>query len=430
MQPLSLYELNNLVRGTLEATLCDTYWMTAELSEVRVASNGHCYVEFVEKDQRSNALIAKARGNIWRNTYALLSRNFEHETGQRLAPGLKVLVAVQISFHELYGYALTVTDIDPTYTLGDMAQRRKEILAQLDADGVLTLNKELDLPRPLSRIAVISSGTAAGYGDFCNQLENTPYRFTTELFPAIMQGDRVEESVIAALDHIAAEMENWDAVVIIRGGGAVSDLNGFDTYLLAANVAQFPLPILTGIGHERDDTVIDMVAHTRLKTPTAVAAFLIERQRDEAEELFDLEDRLYQSAERRIELEKSRFEQKARRFQTAATQYSSREREALIRLATRLEVKTKEYLQQQLFQLNTIPQRLKTATDRMISQEQMRLNFIEKSLSMAGPERILKMGFSITLHNGKAVTDASQVQNGDKIVTRLAKGSVESIVEK
>ena len=430
MQPLSLYELNNLVRGTLDATLCDAYWMTAELSEVRVASNGHCYVEFVEKDERSNSLIAKARGNIWRNTYALLSRNFEHETGQRLAPGLKVLVEVQISFHELYGYALTVTDIDPTYTLGDMAQRRKEILTQLDADGVLTLNKELVLPRPLSRIAVISSGTAAGYGDFCNQLENTPYHFTTELFPAIMQGDRVEESIIAALDRIASEMDRWDAVVIIRGGGAVSDLNGFDTYLLAANVAQFPLPVLTGIGHERDDTVIDMVAHTRLKTPTAVAAFLIERQRDEAEELFDLEDRLYLSLDRRLELEKARFEQKARRFQTAATQYSSREREVLIRLATRIEVKTKELLQQQQFQLNTIPQRLKTASERILSQEQMRLNFIEKSLSMAGPERILKMGFSITLHNGKAVTSATQLKNGDKIVTRLAKGSVESIVEK
>ena len=430
MQALSLYELNNLVRGTLEATLCDSYWMTAELSEVRVASNGHCYVEFVEKNQRSNALIAKARGNIWRNTYTLLSRNFERETGQRLAPGLKVLVEVQISFHELYGYALTVTDIDPTYTLGDMAQRRKEILAQLDADGVLTLNKELDLPRPLSRIAVISSGTAAGYGDFCNQLENTPYLFTTELFPAIMQGDRVEESVIAALDRIAAEMDNWDAVVIIRGGGAVSDLNGFDTYLLAANVAQFPLPVLTGIGHERDDTVIDMVAHTRLKTPTAVAAFLIERQRDEAEALFELEDRLYQSVERRLELENNRFEQKARRFQTAATQYTSRERESLIRLATRIEVKAKECLQQQQFLLDSIPQRLKTSTDRMFNQEQMRLNFIEKSLSMAGPERILKMGFSITLHNGKTVTDASQVKKGDRIITRLAMGNIESIVEK
>ena len=430
MKPLSLYELNNLVRDTLSATLSDSYWMTAELSEVRVASNGHCYVEFVEKDQFGNGLIAKARGNIWRNTYALISRNFERETGQRLAPGLKVLVEVQISFHELYGYALTVTDIDPTYTLGDMAQRRKEILAQLEADGVLTLNKELDLPRPLSRIAVISSGTAAGYGDFCNQLENTPYRFVTELFPAIMQGDRVEESIIAALDHIAAEMNKWDAVVIIRGGGAVSDLNGFDTYLLAANVAQFPLPVLTGIGHERDDTVIDMVAHTRLKTPTAVAAFLIERQRDEAEEIFDLEDRLYQSLNRRLEGEKARFEQKARRFQTAATQYTSREREALIRLATRMEVKTKEYLQQQQFLLNNVPQRLKSGTDRLLTQEKMRLNFIEKNLSMAGPERILKMGFSITLHNGKAVTDAAQLKSGDKLVTRLAKGSIESIVEK
>ena len=429
MQPLSLYELNNLVRGTLEATLCDTFWITAELSEVRQAANGHCYVEFVEKNPHSNALVAKARGNIWRSTYSLISRNFERETGQRLAPGMKVLVEVQVSFHELYGYSQNVTDIDPTYTIGDLAQRRKEILAQLDEDGVLTLNKELSLPRPLSRIAVISSSTAAGYGDFRNQLENSAFVFTTQLFPATMQGNLVEESVIAALDAIAAEQEQWDAVVIIRGGGAVSDLNGFDTYLLAANVAQFPLPVLTGIGHERDDTVIDMVAHTRLKTPTAVAAFLIERQRDEAEHIADLEERLFSSIERRMEWEHTRFEQKARRFQNAATQYVGKEREYLLRLASRMEVKAREYLQQQQFTLTQMPQRLQKGIEQQMTHEKMRLDFIEKSLTMAGPERILKMGFSITLHNGKAVTQARQLKSGDRIVTQLAKGEIESIVE-
>ena len=429
MQPLSLYELNNLVRGTLETTFSQTYWVAAELSEVRLAANGHCYVEFVEKNPRSNALIAKARGNIWRNAYTLIALNFERETGQRLAPGLKVLVEVQVSFHELYGYALNVTDIDPTYTIGDLAQRRKEILAQLDADGVLTLNKELDLPRPLSRIAVISSSTAAGYGDFHNQLENTPFRFTTQLFPATMQGDRVEESIISALNRIADEQDSWDAVVIIRGGGAVSDLNGFDTYLLAANVAQFPLPVLTGIGHERDDTVIDMVAHTRLKTPTAVAAFLIERQRDEAELLLGLEEQLYQNIDRRMETERVRFEQKARRFQNAATQYVGRERESLLRLATRIEVKTRALLQQQQFQLTQIPQRLQKSTEQLLAKEKLRQNYMEKSLTMAGPERILKLGFSITLHQGKAVTQASQLKKGDQIVTQFSEGSIESRVE-
>ena len=429
MQPLSLYELNNLVRGTLEATCCQSYWITAELSEVRLASNGHCYVEFVEKNPRSNALVAKARGNIWRSTYSLIALNFERETGQRLAPGLKVLVEVQVSFHELYGYALNVTDIDPTYTIGDLAQRRKEILAQLDADGVLTLNKELQLPRPLSRIAVISSSTAAGYGDFRNQLENTPFLFTTKLFPATMQGDKVEESIIAALDAIALELESWDAVVIIRGGGAVSDLNGFDTYLLAANVAQFPLPVLTGIGHERDDTVIDMVAHTRLKTPTAVAAFLIERQRDEADHLYDLESRLTLSTERRLDVELARFDQQARRFQNAATQYVGKEREYLLRLATRIEVKAREYLQQQQFQLNQIPLRLQKSTEQTLAKEQLRLSYLEKSIALAGPERILKLGFSITLHQGKAVTQADQLQPGDHIVTQFSQGEIESIVE-
>ena len=280
MTPLSLYELNNVVRSTLELTLEDSYWVVAELSEVRVAGNGHCYVEFVQKEEKGGMLLAKARGNIWRNTYNLLAPYFEQETGQRLAVGLTVLVNVSVSFHELYGYSLTVLDIDPTYTLGAVAQRRKEILALLEEDGVLTLNKELTLPRPLLRIAIVSSASAAGYGDFCDQIKQSGLPFQLQLFPATMQGEGVEASVIAALEMIATEEENWDAVVIIRGGGAVSDLAGFETYLLAAHVAQFPLPVLTGIGHERDDTVVDLVAHTRLKTPTAVAAFLVERQRE------------------------------------------------------------------------------------------------------------------------------------------------------
>lgn len=429
MQPITLYELNNLVRGALENTFRTTYWLAAELSEVRVAANGHCYVEFVEKSPHSNALVAKARGNIWRNTYALVAREFEKKTGQRLAPGLKVLVEVQISFHELYGYALNVTDIDPTYTLGDLAQRRREILEQLEEEGVLTLNKELTLPRPASRIAVISSSSAAGFGDFRNQLENTPYRFTTQLFPATMQGDRVEESIINALNLIARQQDLWDVVVIIRGGGAVSDLNGFDTYLLAANVAQFPLPVLTGIGHERDDTVIDLVAHTRLKTPTAVAAYLIERQRDEAELLYRLEDDLLQLTANRMELERHRFEQKARRFQTAAAQYIGKERELLVRLSARAELKINEYFQRQHFRLQQLPKTYEQAARRTLAQETLRLDLLQKNLSMAGPERILKMGFSITLHNGKAVKHMGDVKSGERITTQLADGEIESIVQ-
>lgn len=429
MKALSLFELNNLVHEALEATFDHTYWLTAELSECRVAANGHCYVELVEKDDDSRVLIAKARGNIWRNTYPLLAATFEHETGQKLQPGLKILVEAKVTFHELYGYALNIIDIDPTYTLGDMARKRKEILAQLEADGVLTLNKELALPRPLSRIAVISSSTAAGYGDFCDQLEKSPYRFTTRLFPAIMQGEHVEESVIEALDSIAEEQEAWDAVIIIRGGGAVSDLNGFDTYLLAANVAQFPLPVLTGIGHERDDTIIDVVAHTRLKTPTAVAAFLIERQRDEYETLLQMEKNLQQNICRKLEKERNRFEQNGRRYQMATASYCHREKANLLKLTSLLEKQIFQLIQQQQFQLNSLQQVYKKAVATQISHEQIKLASIGKQLALAGPERILKMGFSITYHQGKAVKSASLLKSGSRLTTRLAEGSITSTVD-
>lgn len=429
MKALSLFELNNLVHEVLEATFDHTYWLTAELSECRVAANGHCYVELVEKADDSRVLIAKARGNIWRNTYPLLAATFEHETGQKLQPGLKILVEAKVTFHELYGYALNIIDIDPTYTLGDMARKRKEILAQLEADGVLTLNKELALPRPLSRIAVISSSTAAGYGDFCDQLEKSPYRFTTRLFPAIMQGEHVEESVIEALDSIVEEQEAWDVVVIIRGGGAVSDLNGFDTYLLAANVAQFPLPILTGIGHERDDTIIDVVAHTRLKTPTAVAAFLIERQRDEYETLLQMEKNLQQNICRKLEKERNRFEQNGRRYQMATASYCHREKANLLKLTSLLEKQIFQLIQQQQFQLNSLQQVYEKAVATQISHEQIKLASIGKQLALAGPERILKMGFSITYHQGKAIKSASLLKSGSRLTTRLAEGSITSTVD-
>ena len=286
-RPLSLYELNTLVRKSIRTCLPDSYWLQAELSEVRTNASGHCYVEFVQKDTKNDALIAKARGVIWSNTFTLLKSYFERETGQSFSSGMKVLVKVNADFHELYGYSLTVTDIDPSFTIGDMVRRRREILQRLEREGVLTLNKELVLSEFAQRIAVISSGTAAGYGDFCSQLLHNPFGFVfyPRLFPAVMQGERVEASVIKALEAIDATRENWDVVVIIRGGGAVSDLAGFDTYNLAEHCAQFPLPVITGIGHERDDTVLDMISYKRVKTPTAAAEFLIGHLRETAERL-------------------------------------------------------------------------------------------------------------------------------------------------
>ena len=237
MEALTLYELNGLVKQTLELTLDSEYWVQAEIAELRV--NRHCYMELVEKDARGVGIVAKARAQVWANRWTLIKPMFESTTGQALAAGMQVLVKVEVTFHELYGYSLNVTDLDPTYTLGDMARHRQEILRQLAEEGIETMNKELPLPRLLQRIAVISSASAAGYGDFCNQLHNNQHglAFKTELFQAVMQGNEVETSVVAALNRIAEQQDEWDVVVIIRGGGATSDLQGFDSLLLAENVA-------------------------------------------------------------------------------------------------------------------------------------------------------------------------------------------------
>ena len=410
MTPLSLYDFNALVRRSLEQCLPDEYWVQAELSEVRVnPATGHCYVEFVQKDPRSNNLIAKARGVIWSNIFHLLRSYFEESTGQAFTAGIKVLVQVTASFHELYGYSLTVQDIDPTYTLGDMARRRREILAQLEAEGVLTLNKELPMPVLPQRIAVISSPSAAGYGDFRHQLEHNPhgYYFQVELFPSIMQGERTEKSMLAALDRINQRLEDFDVAVIIRGGGATSDLSCFDTYLLAAACAQFPLPILTGIGHERDDTVLDSVAHTRVKTPTAAAEFLITRMDEAAGRLQQLSEHIYNGVSARLQRERSRLQLCRQRIPTSSVRRLS---EARLQLAG-----TRKDLQR--------------AVDALLTRQRHRLELLQQRIADASPQKQLARGYSITLKDGRAVKDASALQPGDILTTYVHKGEIQSIVK-
>lgn len=407
---LSLLELNALVRRSLEQCLPDEYWLQAELSDVRSNASGHCYLEFVQKDPRGNNLIAKARGTVWANVYRLLKPYFEEATGQLFTSGIKVLVKVTVGFHELYGYSLTVQDIDPTYTLGDMARRRREILMQLEEEGVLTLNKELDLPLLPQRIAVISSATAAGYGDFSHQLQHNArgFFFYTELFPALMQGNQVEESVLAALDEVLARIKEFDAVVIIRGGGATSDLSGFDTYLLAAACAQFPLPIITGIGHERDDTVIDSVAHTRVKTPTAAAELLISRMEEASDRLEDLADRLYAGALYRLEQERKRL-----------TAYTARiPSQAIHRLSGAR------------MRLQAAKTGLLHGAGSLLARRRHRLELLQNHVADASPDKLLKRGYSLTLKGGKAVRDAASLHEGDELLTRFHKGKVTSIVNR
>lgn len=405
---LSLFELNSLVKRSITQCLPDEYWVQAELSEVHAHANGHCYLEFVQKDPRSNGMIAKARGAIWANVFRMLRPYFEETTGQPFVSGIKVLVKVTVAFHELYGYSLTVLDIDPTYTLGDIAQRRREILRQLEEEGVFTLNKELEMPVLPQRIAVISSATAAGYGDFSHQLSNNRhgYYFHTELFPAVMQGDRVEESVLAALEQILHHSVGFDVVVIIRGGGATSDLSGFDTYLLAAACAQFPIPIITGIGHERDDTVLDVVAHTRVKTPTAAAEFLINKMDAAAGYLERLTAQLRESLLFRLDSEKNK----------------------LLYLRNRIPALAVKQLTEAGYELKAVGKELKQSVSSLLMKKKHQLELLKQHISTASPDELLKRGYSITLKDGKIITASEQVESGDILVTRLANGEVKSRV--
>lgn len=449
---VSLYELTCRIRNAISTQLPGSYWVRAEISEGRQNANGHFYCRFIEKNAAGTD-IASAAGIIWAGTYVSLRARFERETGQRFGAGIKVLVRVRINFHERYGLSLLVEDIDPSYTLGDMVRRRKEIIDKLTAEGVVNLNKQLVLPRLLLRIAVITSETAAGFGDFCNHLAHGGHMFNIKikLFPAIMQGDKVEQSVINALNAVLAESKDWDAVVIIRGGGAVSDLNGFDTYLLAANVAQFPLPVITGIGHDRDETVLDLVANVRCKTPTAVADFLIERLSKELELLENCAVTLKVCAQNKlnaqlqrmdsfvaliplvfsrvIDKEKARYRILSERLPNAIQNVCRGERSRCERLVMRMEMNTKSMIANMQNRLLHVSERLQFVVPAVLSRQKQRLESCERGIRLAQPERVLKLGFSLTLKDGKAVTDASQLSSGDRIVTRLSNGEVTSRVE-
>ena len=431
-QALSLVELNQRIRMTLEQAFPDTYWVRAEMSDVRENSaSGHCYLEFIEKDPRSGQLLAKVRGAIWAKTFRLLKPYFEMETGQRFVSGLKVLVRVTVDFHELYGLSLTVVDIDPAYTLGDMARKRLEIIRQLQEEGVFELNKELPLPLLPRRIALISSPTAAGYEDFMNQLTHNRagYPFYVKLFPALMQGERTEESVIAALDRIYAHQELFDVVALLRGGGATSDLNSFDSYLLAANCAQFPLPILTGIGHERDDTVVDLVAHTRLKTPTAVAEFLIARMDQAAQTVEELQQTMTQSASVRLLQEKQRLQSYATRFPALVGQRMERNRTLLHQLGAKLPTMAQGFVERKRAMVDRLAMQLRNATTTHLAEKQRFLQLQEQFVRMASPDYILRRGYSLTLREGKIIKRAEELQAGEELTTRFMDGEVKSIIK-
>ncbi len=433
---VSLLELNLLVREVIECEMPNEYWVEAELSECR-ESRGHCYMELVQKDEQTATPIAKASARCWASKWMLIRPGFERTTGQRLHAGMKVLLKVYAQFHEAYGFSWIVTDIDPTYTLGDMARKRQEIIRQLKQEGVFDLQRELRLPLFCQRIAVISSETAAGYGDFCNQLADNPYgfRFETRLFPAIMQGDGVEQSIIDALEKIfQMQTENgdssqFDCVVIIRGGGATSDMSGFDTLALAENVANFPIPIITGIGHDRDESILDMVSHTRVKTPTAAAAFLIDHLKTVLDSLNDSQEQILRLAQQKLTYYKSQFATVAELLPRLFSNVKIRQEARLDALNNSIAHHAQQKILNSQLSIVNLENRLPILLDRRLMTEKHRLELLEEKTKSLDPALLLKRGYSITLKDGKTVRDAQALRSGDEIETRLANGTVHSIVE-
>ena len=404
---ITLSELQRRIRLTVEEAFALPVWVGAEISELKVNYSGHCYIELVEKGESDGVPKAQARATIWRSRYPQIAAAFMAATGQQLAAGTKILARATVSYHEIYGFSLNITDIDPSYTLGDMELRRQQTIAQLRAEGVWDMNRELAMPVPVQRIAVISSASAAGYQDFCNQLQAGGYAFRTTLFEAVMQGAAAEESIVSALESVAAVAEGFDAVIIIRGGGSVSDLNCFNAYRLAAHVAQFPLPVITGIGHDKDVSVADMVAHTPLKTPTAVAAWLI--------------DRMMQA--------EAAVERAAQQLGDTVAAAMRRHEVMLERIAGELRRVSSEYTSRRRTALDTTRQMLTVLTDNIFARERMRLDSVGELTASRSPKRIMKLGFSVVRAGGRVLTSAGEAAPGSEISVELYDGRLDATVK-
>ncbi|MGQ8336365.1 exodeoxyribonuclease VII large subunit [Sunxiuqinia sp. A32] len=473
---LTLSTLNTLIKNTLDDAFPELYWIRAEISELTINRAGHCYLELVELDEVSKEVLARTRSTIWSYSFRMLKPYFETTTGQQFSEGIKVLVHAKVEYHPVYGLSLNIRDIDPAFTMGDMARKRREILLQLEEDGVLTMNKELQLPLVPQRVAIISSPTAAGLQDFMDQLNNNPYqyKFYTKLFPAIMQGKETADSIMLALEQVFNYEDFFDVVVIIRGGGAQLDLASFDHYELAYHITQLPIPVLTGIGHDKDETVIDLVAHTKLKTPTAVAEFLITGAATFEQELLEFEKRFVDMVEDRISLEKEFLRQASQTLVQGVRKLVTREdsnfkmtqyrlqksipsfihhKKDLFKQYQHLLIKNGEslirdeyyLLEKKTDNLSSLTQRqfrmMRTKLTQTLHEIKIRLedgfklkenelkNFEEKN-RLIDPMRILKRGYSLTYKDGQLVKSASGLTEGEQLETQFADGKVKSKIIK
>lgn len=403
-EAISLAELNMRVASAINRSEgLREVWITAETSDVRT-SGGHCYMELLQKDSTTGAPQAKARAAIWASNFFRINSVFRAVTGSPLKSDMKIMARVSVSFHAVYGLSLVITDINPDYTAGDLVRRRNEILARLRAEGVIDLNRNQPWMPDSWRVAVISARGAAGYGDFINQLfhNRRKLRFSTTLFEANLQGEKTVTSIISALEQIMQRFDDFDCVVLIRGGGAVSDLSSFDDYDLAASVAQFPLPVIVGIGHERDVTVLDYVAAVRVKTPTAAAEYLIAHQSQTLDHLLDTGAEILRNVTDRINGNRRQLD------------YWSGLIPALARnIIDRNKARTGH-------DVGTL---ISMSARNTIARQKQRLESAAALLDTLSPEATLRRGFSITRHNGHAVSDVSALTSGSTVETFFANGS-------
>ena len=452
MQTYTLYQLNQAIKESLKLVIPDTIWVRAEIHNISTNYSGHCYLDLIEKSEHNDQIIAKQRATIWASTYRLLAHKFYSATGGTLQAGMNILVEVSVEFHELYGLSLNIKDIDPTYTLGELQRRRLEIIQRLKRHGLIDKNRQLPMPRLIKRIAIISSPTAAGYSDFIHQLNHNPHGFTyqTTLFPAIMQGPQTEESILSALVSIESQNSgcpilspcfrgtseaegvlhsSFDIVVIIRGGGATSDLQAFDSEALAERCANFPLPVITGIGHLRDETILDLVAYLNLKTPTAVAEYIISRTLELDMELLSLSERLQKSVILRLEQEKNLLISLSSYIPQHALRLLALSDNKLITLQHRIGLKTADFIAKNRLLLDRKSDQLNALVNQQLQQQQNNLKLIETKLQLLDPQQLLKKGYSFTTHNGKLVTSITQLTPGDTITTTLADGTIDSVIK-
>ena len=405
---LTLNQLNRLIKDAISSSFADTVYFVAEINAISVNRTGHCYIDLIEKSEDGDNIVAQLRATIWAGNYRMIKPYFESVTGQSLRAGIKIMACGQVSFHEVYGMSVNITGITPEYTVGEMALQRKITIDKLTSDGVIDMNKDLALPMLIKNIAVISSPQAAGYGDFVNQLNNNPngYKFFTYLFEASMQGDEAESSIIHQLERIARHADKFDCIALIRGGGSKADLSCFDKYLLCLNLCQIPLPIITGIGHDRDESVADIVANTALKTPTAVAQFIIDRA---------------ERCERMVD-------EQVAHIKNSLHNYIIRKQALLDRIQQKIVGNMRLCIQRNHNRLDNTVRTMAMKMRNKVSECQMQVDALNAQIELNNPSNILRKGYSYTMHNGKPVLNASKLSTGDTITTVFYNGTAESTV--